>query len=64
LERFKRAEIEDVIECHGGRISSSVSSKTSFVLVGAEPGSKREKARSLGVRLMSEREFLELIGME
>ena len=63
LERFKRNEIEGVIEKYGGRVSSSVSSKTSFVLVGAEPGSKLEKARSLGVRVMSEREFLELIGM-
>ena len=64
LERFKRNEIEGVIEKYGGRVSSSVSSKTSFVLVGSEPGSKLEKARSLGVRVMSEREFLEMIGMD
>ena len=62
LERFKRTEIEEVIECHGGRTSSSVSSKTSFVLVGAEPGSKLAKAQQLGVRIVEEQEFLEMIG--
>ncbi|MCL2710970.1 MAG: NAD-dependent DNA ligase LigA [Planctomycetaceae bacterium] len=64
LERFKRTEIEDVIECHGGRVSSSVSSKTSFVLVGAEPGSKLAKAQKLGVRIVDEQEFLEMIGID
>ena len=63
LERFKRTEIESVIERYGGRVSSSVSSKTSFVLVGAEPGSKLSKAQSLGVRVVNEQEFLEMIGM-
>jgi len=62
LERFKRTEIEDVIECHGGKVSSSVSSKTSFVLVGAEPGSKLDKAKKLGVRVVEESEFLGMIG--
>ena len=62
LERFKRTEIEEVIECHGGRTSSSVSSKTSFVLVGAEPGSKLAKAQQLGVRIVEEQEFVEMIG--
>jgi DNA ligase (NAD+) len=61
LEHFKRTEIEGVIEQHGGRISSSVSSKTAFVLVGAEPGSKWDKAKKLGVRIVSEQEFLEMI---
>jgi len=64
LERFKRTEIEDVIERYGGRSSSSVSSKTSFVLVGAEPGSKLAKAQKLGVRIVSEQEFLGIIGMD
>ena len=62
LERFKRTEIEDVIECHGGKVSSSVSSKTSFVLVGTEPGNKLAKAQKLGVRIVNEQEFLEIIG--
>ena len=63
LEHFKRTEIEEVIERHGGKASSSVSSKTTFVLVGAEPGSKLAKAQKLGVRIVHEAEFLSLIGM-
>ncbi|MDR0328541.1 MAG: NAD-dependent DNA ligase LigA, partial [Planctomycetaceae bacterium] len=62
LEHFKRTEIEEVIERYGGKPSSSVSSKTAFVLVGAEPGSKLEKAKKLGVRIVHEPEFLEGIG--
>jgi DNA ligase (NAD+) len=62
LERFKRTEIEEVIERYGGHASSSVSSKTAFVLVGAEPGSKLAKAKKLGVRIVYEPEFLEMIG--
>jgi len=62
LEHFKRTEIEDVIECHGGRVSSSVSSRTSFVLVGKDPGSKLAKAEKLGVRIVDEQEFIVLIG--
>jgi len=61
LERFKRTEIENVIEHHGGKSSSSVSSKTTFVLVGSEPGSKLAKAQKLGVRIVNEQEFLEMI---
>ena len=64
LERFKRTEIEEVIERHGGRTSSSVSSKTSFVLVGAEAGSKLAKAQKLGVRIVNEQEFLVMIGLK
>ena len=62
LERFKRTEIEEVIERYGGKASSSVSSKTAFVLVGAEPGSKLAKAKKLGVRIVQEPEFLDIIG--
>ncbi|MDR2441258.1 MAG: NAD-dependent DNA ligase LigA [Planctomycetaceae bacterium] len=61
LEHFKRNEIEDVIGKHGGRPSSSVSSKTTFVLVGAEPGSKLAKAEKLGVRIVYEPEFLKML---
>jgi len=64
LERFKRTEIEEVIERYGGKVSSSVSSKTSFVLVGAEPGSKLAKAEKLGVRIVGEPEFLGMIGAD
>ncbi len=55
-------EIESVIEEHGGRASSSVSSKTTFVLVGAEPGSKLAKAEKIGVRVVDETEFMKMIG--
>ncbi|MDR3109465.1 MAG: NAD-dependent DNA ligase LigA [Planctomycetaceae bacterium] len=61
LEHFKRNEIEEVIEKHGGRASSSVSSKTSFVLVGEEPGSKLAKAEKLGVKIITEEEFEKMI---
>ncbi len=61
LSHFKRNEIEEVIERHGGRAASSVSSKTSFVLVGSEPGSKLAKAEKLGVRIVDEAEFLRII---
>jgi DNA ligase (NAD+) len=61
LEHFKRNEIEEAIEKHGGRASSSVSSKTTFVLVGAEPGSKLAKAEKLGIRIVYEPEFLEML---
>lgn len=61
LEHFKRNEIEEVIEKSGGRASSSVSKKTSFVLVGGDPGSKLAKAESLGVRIVHEPEFLEML---
>jgi DNA ligase (NAD+) len=63
LEHFKRTDIEEVIERYGGHASSSVSSKTSFVLVGTEPGSKLDKAKKLGVRIVHEPEFLDMIGM-
>ncbi len=46
----------------GGRVTSSVTSKTDLVIVGAEPGSKFEKAKQLGVKTLNEKEFMELIG--
>ncbi len=62
LPTLKRPEAEALIRAHGGKPSSSVSSKTSLVLAGEDAGSKLTKARSLGVRVCSEAEFLELIG--
>jgi len=62
LQNFKRNEIESVIERHGGRASSSVSSKTSFVLVGTDPGSKLAKAEKLGIRIVDETEFMDMLG--
>jgi DNA ligase (NAD+) len=62
LARFTRKEIEALIERHGGRTSGSVSKKTSFVVAGEAAGSKRTKAESLGVPVLTEDEFLERVG--
>ena len=61
LERFARSEAEEIIERFGGKASGSVSKKTSYVLAGADPGSKLTKAQSLGVPVLSEEEFLQMI---
>ena len=61
LERFTRSEAEEIIERFGGKASGSVSKKTSYVLAGADPGSKLTKAQSLGVPVISEEEFLQMI---
>ena len=61
LTAMSRDEATAAIEALGGRVSNSVSKKTSGVVVGSEPGSKVEKARALGVPLVEEAEFLTLI---
>ena len=57
LERFSRKAAEDAIVAAGGRVTSSVSKTTSFVVVGVDAGSKLEKARQLGVETIDEAEF-------
>ncbi|HZC34309.1 MAG TPA: NAD-dependent DNA ligase LigA, partial [Chthoniobacterales bacterium] len=57
-----RESLAELIRSHGGKIASSVSKKTDYLLVGEEAGSKLEKARSLGVKTISEAEFRKLIG--
>lgn len=60
LETLTREEATKIIEDNGGNVSSSVSKKTSFVLLGSDPGSKYDKAVALGIKIISESEFLEL----
>ena len=62
LELFTRKEAEDIIEKFGGKTSSSVSKKTDYVLAGEEAGSKLTKAQELGITVISEAEFKEMIG--
>ena len=61
LERWSRKEIEDFIESLGGRVSSSVSKKTDYLIVGHNPGSKLQKAQRLGVKALNEDEFVNLV---
>lgn len=61
LETLTREEATKIIEDNGGNVSSSVSKKTSFVLLGSDPGSKYDKAVALGVKIISEKEFLDLV---
>jgi DNA ligase (NAD+) len=61
LTRFSREEIEKLIEREGGKASGSVSSKTAFVVAGEAAGSKLEKARSLGIDVISEDDFVNLL---
>ncbi|MCA0452698.1 MAG: NAD-dependent DNA ligase LigA [Chloroflexi bacterium] len=62
LPTLSREQAEALIESHGGKISGSVSKKTSYVLMGDTPGSKADKARTLGVPIISEEQLLEMIG--
>jgi DNA ligase (NAD+) len=61
LEKYSRSEIETLIKKLGGKPTSSVSAKTDYLVVGAEAGSKLEKAKKLGVKILSEEEFDKLI---
>ena len=61
LPKLTREEATDRIEAAGGKVSGSVSKKTSYVLAGADPGSKLEKARSIGVAVIDETEFLRIL---
>lgn len=61
LEKYTRDEASEIIEKFGGKTSSSVSKKTTYVLAGAEAGSKLTKAEELGVKVISEAEFENMI---
>lgn len=61
LPTMKRSEASDIIERFGGKCSGSVSSKTSYVLAGSDAGSKLDKANKLGIKVINEEEFLNMI---
>ncbi|MBR3095211.1 MAG: NAD-dependent DNA ligase LigA [Clostridia bacterium] len=61
LSQFTRKEASEIIEACGGKTASSVSKKTTFVLAGEDAGSKLQKANELGIRVLSEQEFAEMI---
>ncbi|MEO7860143.1 MAG: NAD-dependent DNA ligase LigA, partial [Nitrospirales bacterium] len=62
LDHFSRDDAQQTVETMGGRVSTSVSKKTSYVVAGRDPGSKLEQARTLGVTILTEQEFASLIG--
>ena len=61
MESISRESAETLVRSHGGDASSSVSKTTTYVVVGTEPGSKAEKAKKLGVKIIGEKEFLKLV---
>lgn len=61
LKNYTRKEIHDLIIALGGEVSSNVSARTDLVIVGENPGSKFEKAKKKGIKIMSEEEFLSMI---
>jgi DNA ligase (NAD+) len=63
LANRSREEAGELVQQHGGKISSSVSKKTDYVVVGTDPGSKYDKAKELGVAILTESEFDKLIGL-
>jgi DNA ligase (NAD+) len=62
LDHFTRTDAQQAVEAAGARVSSSVSKKTSYVVVGRDPGSKLEQARMLEVTILTEQEFASLVG--
>ena len=61
LDSIKRDEAQSKIETLGGKVSSSVSKKTNFVIAGKSPGSKYDKAKQLGIKILNEEEFLKML---
>jgi DNA ligase (NAD+) len=61
LARLSRHEAESAVAAHGGKVGSSVSRNTDYVVLGANPGSKADRARDLGIALLTEDEFLALL---
>ncbi|GAI43450.1 unnamed protein product [marine sediment metagenome] len=61
LETFARQEAEAQVKALGGSIGSSVTRKTTYLVVGADPGSKLARAQALGIKQLTEEEFLRLL---
>ena len=61
LDRFSRDEAKDAVERRGGTVTDSVSKKTTYLVVGKEPGSKFAKAQKLGITILNEKDFSKLI---
>ncbi len=64
LANRSREDAGELVKQHGGKISGSVSKKTEYVVVGADPGSKYDKAKELGVTILTEPEFEKLLGLK
>lgn len=63
LDHYTRDKAKEEIEARGGKVTNSVSKNTDYVVAGAEAGSKLEKAKKLGVKIIDEAEFIELLGI-
>ncbi len=61
LDDFTRSEAKQAVQARGGKVSSSVSGNTDYVVAGESPGSKLDDAERLGVSILSEEEFTELV---
>ena len=64
LESLSREQATELVESHGGKVTSSVSKKTSFVVAGTDAGSKLQKAKDLGVQVIDESQLKEMLGLE
>ena len=62
LPTFSRDDAKALIESHGGKVTDSVSRKTSYLVLGENPGSKFDKAKSLGIKIIEEEELKKLAG--
>ena len=62
LETLTRDEAKEKIAALGGRVTSTVSKKTDYVVVGADPGSKAEKAKKLGIETVTEKKLKQMLG--
>ena len=61
MSSFSRKELEEMIEHAGGKISSSISPKTTFLVMGEKPGSKYDKAKQLGVKIITEKDLIKIL---